>query len=214
MQSIPGSVEDTRRAYTEQRVGGGRVGFGKTAALLLVDFQHMYTQGRSGCGTEAPKRAAELLRVFRTRELPVFFVRVVYQADGSDRNVWIDKAPGLLENSPGSKNVEIDPIVAPRADEAVLDKRAASAFFGTGLATQLRERGVDTVIVSGASTSGCVRASVVDGVAHDFRIIVPRECVADRSELAHEMALFDIDSKYGDVEDLEHVRRQVERMSP
>lgn len=203
------ALDETRRAYAAQKVGGGRVGFGEKAALLIVDFQHMYTRGRSGCGTEAVERTAELLDVFRGAGLPVAFVRVVYRADGSDRNVWLDKAPGLAENTPGSENVEIDPIIAPFPGEPVIDKRAASGFFATGVVEMFRGEGVDTVVVCGASTSGCVRATVVDGLSHDFRMIVPRECVADRSELAHELTLFDIDTKYGDVEDLVDVMDRV-----
>jgi maleamate amidohydrolase len=105
--------------------------------------------------------------------------------------------------------MEIDPRIAPADGEIVFNKKVASAFFGTPLVSQLASRGVDTVILTGCSTSGCIRATAVDAVSYGFRVIVPEECVADRADAPHRANLFDIDSKYGDVvgvdEVLEHL---------
>jgi maleamate amidohydrolase len=205
---------EVRAIYAHQQIGGGRVGFGRKPALLIVDFQHLYTRGRCACGLEAVEQTAILLEEVREAGLPVFYTYVGYDPDRPQGGIWAEKCPGLLENLRGSLACTIDPLVAPQPGDIVLEKRAASAFFGTGLAERLRAEGVDTVIVCGASTSGCVRASVVDGVAHEFRMIVVREGVADRSQPSHEAALFDIDSKYGDVLSLQEVRDQLRALAP
>jgi maleamate amidohydrolase len=195
----------TREIYAEQRVGGGTVGFGRRAAVLVVDFQHLYTRGRCATGLDAVERTRDLLAVARTAGVPVVYTYVGYDPEHPDGGVWAQKCPGLLENVRGTWPCGIDELVAPAPGDLVLEKRAASAFFGTGLAGHLRALGVDTVVVTGTSTSGCVRASVVDGVAWDFRMIVARECVSDRSQPSHDAALFDIDTKYGDVLDTAEV---------
>jgi maleamate amidohydrolase len=196
---------DTRRVYAEQRIGGGRVGFGQRAAVLVVDFQHLYTRGRCATGLEAVEETRRLLEVARGAGAPVAYSYVGYDPERPDGGVWTIKCPGLLENVRGSEECSLDPLITPHPEDMVVEKRAASAFFGTPLVEHFRSLGVDTVVVCGTSTSGCVRASVVDGVAWDFRMIVPRECVSDRSAPSHAAALFDIDTKYGDVLDLADV---------
>jgi nicotinamidase-related amidase len=113
--------------------------------------------------------------------------------------------PSLRRLRRGSRWVAIDPRLRPRRGELVIEKRYASAFFGTPLASTLHAAGVDTLIVAGCTTSGCVRASVVDGLQHGLRVIVPRECVGDRAAGPHEANLLDIDGKYGDVTSLAEV---------
>jgi N-formylmaleamate deformylase len=112
---------------------------------------------------------------------------------------WLRKAPGLAVLATGSELVEIDARLEPAAGEAILVKKGASAFFGTDLADRLRDLGVDTVVICGATTSGCVRASVVDSVQSDFPTLVVREAVGDRARAPHDANLFDIEQKYGDV---------------
>jgi nicotinamidase-related amidase len=109
------------------------------------------------------------------------------------------KMPASLEIEPGSRWVEIDERLAPREDEPVITKVFPSAFFGTTLASYLTSAGCDSLIVTGASTSGCVRATTVDAVSHGLQVAVPREAVGDRFESAHEQSLADIELKYGDV---------------
>ena len=131
---------------------------------------------------------------------------------------FIDKIPVLTTLAAGSRWVEIDPRIAPGPGEPVLKKLFASSFFGTPLQALLTAHDVDTLIVTGASTSGCVRATVVDAIQHAFRPIVPREAVGDRNPDAHEANLYDIDAKYGDVvslaDSLEYLRAVAEARSP
>lgn len=201
---------DARDVYARQRIGDGSVGFGERPAILVVDFQHIYTRGRCETGLEAVEETRKLLDVARAAGVPVAYSYVGYDPQDPDGGVWTIKCPGLLENIRGSEECSIDPLVLPHEGDHVVEKRAASSFFGTGLAEHLRNLAVDTVVVCGTSTSGCVRATVVDGVAWDFRMIVPEECVSDRSEPSHAAALFDIDTKYGDVVPVAEVIEQLQ----
>lgn len=181
----------------------GRLGFGLRPAVLVVDFVRAYTTPGSPlyaadvCAAVA--RTAPLLARARERAVPVVFTRVEYSAGGADGGVFVRKVPVLRQFVAGAAMTEIDPAVAPTATDVVVTKQYASAFFGTALGPMLTASGIDTLIVTGCSTSGCVRATVVDGMQHGFRVMVPRECVADRAPEPHEANLFDIDSKYGDV---------------
>ncbi len=121
--------------------------------------------------------------------------------------------PALLTLEAGSPWAEIDPRIAPLPDEPLLNKLFASAFFGTALASFLAANGCDGLIVTGASTSGCVRATVVDALQHGYRPIVPREAVGDRNPAAHEANLYDIDTKYGDVVSLDEVVGHLEELA-
>ena len=113
---------------------------------------------------------------------------------------------------PGTKLVEFLPEVAPVPGEVVLEKRFPSAFYGTILHSYLTRCGVDTVVVTGNSTSGCVRATVVDAVSAGFRVVIPRQCVADRVPLSHAVNLFDMDSKYGDVMEIDEVLAAIDAL--
>lgn len=191
--------EDVSEIYKNQGVGGGRVGFGKSVAMLVVDFQFMYTRGKRGCGTAAVEQTADVLAIARSAGVPVYYTYVAYPEDLSGVGVWIEKCPGLGQMIRGSDVVAIDELVTPQEGDVAIEKHFPSAFFGTGLAEQLRARGIDTVVTCGTSTSGCIRATVVDGVSHGFRMVIPRECVIDRSEPSEAAALFDMNAKYGDV---------------
>jgi nicotinamidase-related amidase len=147
-----------------------------------------------------------LLDEARRAEIPVVYTTTAYgEGDKRTAATFIDKVPALLQLEAGSRWVEIDPRIAPRADEPVLTKLFASAFFGTPLATLLAAAGCDSLIVTGASTSGCIRATAVDALQHGYRPIVPREAVGDRNQAAHEANLYDIDAKYGDVVSVDEV---------
>ena len=123
---------------------------------------------------------------------------------------FIEKVPALLTLEAGSSWVEIDERLAPRPNEPVLNKLYASAFFGTPFASLLASHQCDSVIVTGASTSGCVRATAVDVLQHGYRPVVPREAVGDRNPAAHDAALYDIDLKYGDVVSLDECLEALE----
>jgi nicotinamidase-related amidase len=134
--------------------------------------------------------------------MPIIFTRVQYSESANEGGLFVRKIPALRQLVTGSVASELVTELLPKPNETVLVKQYASAFFGTSLASMLTAQGVDTIILAGCSTSGCVRATAVDGMQHGFRVIVPRECVADRGPEPHEANLFDIDAKYGDVEPL------------
>lgn len=190
-------LEDYRRKGL-----GSRIGFGVRPALLIIDFALGFTDPTSPLGgnLDEPVRAtADLLKTARRKSVLTLFTTVAYQNDLSDAGLWIKKMPSLSVLKAGTKMVEIDPRLKPQPGEQVITKKYASAFFGTALASTLTSQAVDTVLVAGCTTSGCVRASVVDAVQHGFRPIVVREAVGDRSQLPHEASLLDIEGKYGDV---------------
>jgi len=178
------------------------VGLGGRPALLIVDFVVGFTDPAvfgGGNIREAVAATVPLLAEARARGWPVAHTRVIYKADGSDAGVFALKAPGLRGLTPDSPNAQIVPELSPAPGELVIDKRQASAFFASELASWLAFRGVDTVLVAGCTTSGCVRASVVDCLSHNFRTIVVTDCVGDRALGPHEANLFDMGQKYADL---------------
>jgi maleamate amidohydrolase len=183
---------------------GHRVGIGARPALCIVDFVNGFVDPAifgGGNIAQAVAQTVGLLAAARGCGLPVAFSRVVYAADGSDNCAFMRKVPalsGLTEDAPASQIVTA---LAPRPHELILRKTQPSAFFGTGYTEHLRRLGADTVIVAGCTTSGCVRATVVDAMSHNFRTIVARDCVGDRSLDAHEANLFDMEQKYADLMD-------------
>ena len=195
----------------------GRAGFGTRPALIVIDVNVGFTDPASPlvCDLEDVVEAIRrLLAEARRAEIPVVYTTVSYgEGDKRAAAAFIDKIPALLTLEAGSHWVEIDPRIAPRPDEPVLNKLFASAFFGTPLASLLAAAGCDSLIVTGASTSGCVRATVVDALQHGYRPVVPREAVGDRNEAAHEANLYDIDAKYGDVVALDEVLAHLEELA-
>jgi maleamate amidohydrolase len=191
----------------------GRAGFGDRPALIVVDVNVGFTDADSPlvCDLDDVVEAIRrLLGEARRAAIPVVYTTVSYtEGDKRTAAAFIDKVPALLTLEAGSRWVDIDPRIAPEPGEPVLNKLFASAFFGTPLSSFLAAAGCDSLIVTGASTSGCVRATVVDALQHGYRPIVPREAVGDRNPVAHEANLYDIDAKYGDVvsvdEALEHL---------
>ena len=201
------SREDLRKNYAG--VFDGRLGFGQKAAVLVVDFVRAYTTPGSALHAppvvEAVEATRDVLAEARARGLLVAYTKVLYQPGALDGGVFVKKVPVLQTFVPGEPLTEIVDEVAPGPGDVVLVKQYASAFFGTPLASMLTAQGVDTIILTGCSTSGCIRATAVDGCQHGFRVIVPRQCVGDRVAAVHEANLFDIDSKYGDVVDRDEV---------
>jgi maleamate amidohydrolase len=187
--------------YRRQQFGNP-IGFGRKCALLVVDFTvgfndpALFGGGNIGFAIEQTGR---LLAFFRDRRLPVAFSRVVYADDGSDGGIFATKQPRLLILTERHPAGQVVPELAPRAGELIVRKNQASAFFGTGLAPWLVQQGADTLVVAGCTTSGCVRASVVDAISWNLRPIVARDCVGDRALGPHEASLFDMQQKYADV---------------
>jgi maleamate amidohydrolase len=202
-----GSLEEARAIYTRSGIGG-RVGLGDRPAVLVVDLQYGFTEDASPLGgglDDVIAATASLLEVARDQRLPVAFSTVAFQESQLSKLVWLSKMPSLATLIDGTRWCEIDQRVAPAAGEPVFGKQAASAFFGTSLLSFLTSACVDSLIVAGCVTSGCVRASVVDAVSWGFRTIVPIECVGDRASAPHDSNIFDMDSKYADVEPLDDV---------
>ncbi|MEZ5796898.1 MAG: isochorismatase family protein [Paracoccaceae bacterium] len=187
--------------YRRQEMGG-TVRKGKRAALIVVDFVNGFVDpdifGGGNC-LEAAQASVGVLDAFRTRGLPVVFTRIVYAEDGSDAGVWCEKAPRLRELTESNPASHVIDLLRPQPGEAVICKTQPSAFFDTGLGAILRARDVDSVAVIGATTSGCVRATVVDAISGNFRPSVIAECVGDRALAPHQASLFDMEQKYANL---------------
>jgi maleamate amidohydrolase len=196
-----GATMPTNSVFARQQFGQ-RMGFGERPALLIVDFQVGFSDPAifgGGNIADAVGNTVHLLQRARDQGLPIAHTRIVYAGDGSDTNVHCLKVPRLhtlTEQAPSSQFV---PELEPLKGEIVIRKRLPSAFFGTDLAGMLIGRSVDTLIVAGCTTSGCVRASVVDAMCHGLRPMVVSDCVGDRAEEPHAASLFDLGKKYADI---------------
>jgi maleamate amidohydrolase len=180
----------------------GRLSFGKRPALLIVDFVMAYLDPASPlyAGVEDALASNErLLAAARAAVIPVFFTNVVYQADGADGGLFYKKIPSLRVFLEGSPLGAFPPSLQPVDGERVISKQFASAFFGTSLAETLSEEGIDTLLITGLSTSGCVRATALDALQSGFAPFVVREACGDRHPAPHEANLFDLQAKYAEV---------------
>jgi maleamate amidohydrolase len=192
---------------------GGRAGFGARPAVIAVDLSRGFTDPASPLACELDDvldATRRLLDGARAAGVPVLFTTVIYDAAGERAAaVFLRKVPALRGLRPDSPWVELDERLGRRPEEPVIEKAFASAFFATPLAALLAGR--DTLVIAGASTSGCVRATAVDAMQHGLAPIVVRECVGDRSARAHEQALADLDGRYADVLELEAVAAALRR---
>lgn len=195
--------EDKQAIYQRAQLGH-TLGYGKRPAVVVVDFQIGFTAPeRSPLAGNLDAEVAATNKVIaaaRKKNVPVIFTVVGYDPHRQDdAGLWPEKAPSLRLLTLGSELVELDPRLDRKPEDLVIVKKYASGFFGTYLASTLTMKTVDTLIVTGCTTSGCVRATVMDALAHGFRPIVPIEAVGDRAQEPHQANLFDIGSKYGDV---------------
>lgn len=180
----------------------GHLPFGAHPALLIVDMVMAYLDPASPlyAGVEDALASTErLLAAARVAGIPVVFTNVEYEPGGRDGGVFYRKVPALKVFERGSALGAFPPSLQPGAGETVLTKQYASAFFGTGLAPVLTELGVDTLLIAGLSTSGCVRASALDACQHGFLLFVVREACGDRHQAPHDASLFDLQAKYAEV---------------
>jgi nicotinamidase-related amidase len=201
------AAQEFARLRAEFRARGyvGRVGFGARPALLVVDLIAGFTDLRSPMASDLrPQLQATvaLLDAARGAGIPVLFSTIIYAPDLRDAGLWPRKIPSLAWLQAGSEWVQVDRQLGQRADEPTVVRKQASAFFGTDLAARLQAAQVDTLLIAGCTTSGCVRASAVDSCAHGLHTIVVEEAVGDRALLPHQASLFDLDAKYADVVDL------------
>lgn len=189
-------------AVYERQGFGQRLGFGSASALVIIDFTRGFADPAVLGGGNIPQAIAatkRLLDAARKAGIPVAYTRHAYAADESNFGLFNVKLPTNNLLKVGHPNVEIVPELEPRPGELVIDKQYPSAFVGTNLASWLAGKRIDTLFVTGCTTSGCVRASAVDAMCAGFKPMVVRDCVGDRAEGPHEANLFDLQQKYADV---------------
>jgi maleamate amidohydrolase len=206
------SGETTQDIYERARLGQS-VTLGTRPAVLVVDFSRGFTDLESTLGSDLTREVEatnRVLTVAREQEIPVIFTTIGFEPNLKDASLWLEKLPALEELIVGSKWVEIDPRLERREDETVVLKKGPSAFFGTNLPSILVSQGVDTVVLCGATTSGCIRATAIDLLQYGYPTLVPRECVGDRAEEPHGANLVDIQAKYADVVSVEEALSYLE----
>ncbi len=211
--------EEDRKAlekYTSNRLSA-RYGLGEKVAMVIVDMtrgfvEDRFTTGWAATGVSCADNIRRLLNCVRRHAIPVFFTKPSRWPTPTERGLWGKDVAGTGELvCPPDEAYEFYPILEPIPGEIVIEKQKPSAFFGTTLHAMLTFNRVDTLIVTGMVTSGCVRATVNDAFSYNVRPIIPLECVADRAQMSHQVELFDMAAKYADVvplnvlmEELEH----------
>ncbi len=209
------SEETTQEIYERARFGQS-VTPGTSPAVLVVDFSRGFTDPECTMGADLTREVEATNRVLapaRKGGIPVIFTTIGFEPNLKDGSLWLQKAPGLEELIIGSKWVEIDPRLERREDETVILKKGASAFFGTSLVSILVSQSVDTIVMCGATTSGCIRATAIDLLQYGYPTLVPRECVGDRAPEPHEANLVDIQAKYADVVSVEEAVAYIESVT-
>lgn len=205
--------DQDRDAVYENAGFTGGFSLGSRPALLVVDLTRGFTDPSSPLGSDADavvERTAALLDVARSRDVFVVFTTIAYDPAALTATAWLRKVPSLVVLEVGGKWVDVDPRLGRRPEEVVVVKGGASAFFGTPLHAMLAARRVDTVVALGATTSGCVRASVVDSVQYGYDTFVVTDCCNDRAAEPHDANLFDMTAKYADAVTAEEVRAYFE----
>jgi maleamate amidohydrolase len=202
-------MAENREEIYERAGMKDQFGYGQSPAIVAVDFQKGMTDPENPLGSELDAMVEQNERLVQTahdHDVPVVWTRVVYtHPEAADGGIWPEKIEPLKTLQAGSRWVELDDRCTVADDDHVLDKKQASAFHETELHSMLTAWGVDTVIASGCTTSGCVRASVIDACANGYRVIIPDECVDDRSADQHDANMYDMKAKYADVRPLEEV---------
>ena len=209
-------TDEAARTVYEKAGLGQAVTLGDRPAVLVVDFSRGFTDPECPLGSDlTPQVEAtrSLLDVARERGLPVVFTTIAFEPSLKDGGLWMQKVPSLAVLQVGGHWAEIDPRLGVRDDETVIVKKGASGFFGTNLASVLVSQGVDSVVLCGATTSGCIRATAIDLLQFGWPTIVPRECVGDRAQAPHDANLFDIQAKYSDVVSMEDALSYLESVT-
>lgn len=210
-------MENKEKIYSDSKIGY-EIGFGARPAVIVVDLQRGFTDPDSfaGCDMgEAVRQTNRIVDAAHEKNVQVFFARIGYQSPvGVDLGVWGLKCH--LERAFGntSEHYELDSRLHVCEGDIVFEKHWASAFFGSHLLQMLIPLGVDTAILTGCTTSGCLNASIIDAVSYGFRTIVPREACADRSKELHELYLWNINKKYADVLPADRVVEYLNALEP
>tara|TARA_Y100000590_G_scaffold464947_1_gene635746 strand:+ start:5002 stop:5625 length:624 start_codon:yes stop_codon:yes gene_type:complete len=187
--------------YARQGLGN-KLGFGTKPALVIIDFVNGFNDPDvfgGGNIPEAIQQTAKLLELSRQKYLPIAYTRIIYAEDESNAGIFAEKAPRLKQLTINNPLSQIVSELKPLSGELIIDKTEASGFHGTELLRWLILNNIDTLIICGCTTSGCVRATAVDACANNFRSIVVSDCVGDRAIGPHKSSLFDLDQKYSDV---------------
>jgi maleamate amidohydrolase len=216
-----GNPQGMYELYKKQGLGL-RMGFGKKAAVLVIDMQNDFLDPNAistlyPSSVEMIPYIRRLLNLAKSKGVTVFYTRGTVNPNGVGESLWRYKMRSHREGKTqieGTRGWEITAELAPQQNDIVINKRRPSAFFHTDLDVFLRDLGVDTLIICGMSVSGCVRASVLDAFMRDYRCMIPRECVADRHPAIYEANMFDMDSKYADVITLEEACMYLESLPP
>jgi maleamate amidohydrolase len=210
--------EAERQIYAKGGMGEGRVGIGEKPAIIVVDMTYGFVDsafplGYSPTGYPAVAAIRRLLDHARPLGIPIFYSRSKAGASACERGRWKGGGsianPGMLDPKANTNVADI----APQREDIVIAKTWPSVFFGTDLPSYLIYHRVDTLIVTGMVTSGCVRGTAIDAFSYNLRVVIPEECVADRGQTSHKVALFEIHMKYGDVMPLQQVMAELQTAS-
>lgn len=208
-------MERDKQAVYERAEMDNQIGYGDAPVLIVVDLQTGFTDPENPLGGDLSgvvERTNTLIDAAHEGGIPVVFTRIVTKhEDLRDLGVWGEKIPSLETLHVAGDWVDIDPRLNVAPDDHILDKRQASAFHETELDSMLAHATVDTAIVTGCTTSGCIRATAVDACSHGYYTIVPEGAVGDRAREPHEANLFDINAKYGDVRPVPEVADYLSR---
>lgn len=213
-------MTDEKTAQDYKRKGfSNPLGYGRNPGLLVIDYVTGFTDPACDLGTDYDREidaTCQLLEVAREKNVQIVFTTVQYDKGMTDAGWFFKKVPSLINLETGSPWTALDPRlrVEPGPSEHVVNKKYASAFFGTNVASLFTSTGCDTIIITGVTTSGCVRASTVDALQNGFRPIVVEEAVGDRAAGPHQANLFDMNAKYADVVDLENALDYLRGLSP
>jgi maleamate amidohydrolase len=214
---VPDLIPDGDLAMYRKANFGHAIGWGRKIGIVVVDMTRAFVEDRFALGSAkmgqlALHGIARLLEVARPIGLLVVFTRMVPFRNRTEAGRWYDSCPGVFgdpDDAASRESAEIPPEIAPRPEEPVIVKSKPSAFFGTPLHSMLTFHNVDTLLITGMVTSGCVRATVDDAFSHDYRVVIPEECVADRAEVPHRVNLFDMEMISADVLPLDQVLRHL-----
>ncbi len=214
---VPERIPEADRAQMAKKAGyGGTVDLTGSVAVLIVDMTcefvyDEYEKGNAATGIPAANAIAELMEVAHEQGITGFYSRSLTGSHPAEKGRWGDTVP---EDAPvkdrTSKRTQVCEELSPAEDDVVFDKYKPSIFFGTQLESMLNYEGIESLIITGMTTSGCVRATVVDAFSYNYNVKIPEECVADRSEISHEINLFDMGMKYADVQPLAEIIAELE----
>jgi maleamate amidohydrolase len=195
--------------FFEERGFGLTIGYGELPALIVIDLIQGFTNPELPLGADLSDEISATSRIIKaSREvgIPVYYTTISYEhRDMRDAGIWAKKMSGLMTLRAGTPETEVDPTLGRLPEEPLITKKYASSFFGTDLLSRLNSQRIDTLLITGCTTSGCVRATAVDAIQNGFRPMVVKEAVADRARSAHEQSLFDLNAKYADVVSAESV---------